>query len=65
MTCRPRFTRDPSDSTCRAFCPCGWNASAQDLIELQLLADNHLPPLPRREPALKIPGFVSGLGEYP
>lgn len=65
MTCHPRFTRDPSESTYRAVCRCGWNGSAADLTEIQLLADAHRPPHPQREPEIKIPGFVSGLGEYP
>lgn len=60
MTCLPRFTRDPSDGTCRAFCRCGWNASADDLTEIQLLADAHRPP-PPKEPLLRCEGFVSGL----
>lgn len=65
MTCHPRFTRDPSDSTYRAVCRCGWNASAQDLTEIQLLADAHRPPSPQHLPELKSDGFVSGLAEYP
>lgn len=65
MTCLPRFTRDPSDSTYRAVCRCGWNGSAADLTEIQLLADAHRPPLPRCEPVPLQPGFVSGLEDFP
>ena len=64
MTCLPRFTRDPSDGTCRAFCRCGWNASADNLTEIQLLADKHRPPFPMRSPSI-VPGFVSGLEDWP
>jgi hypothetical protein len=64
MTCLPRFTRDPSDSSYRAFCRCGWNANAGDLTEIQLLADAHRPPFPTHSPSI-VPGFVSGLEDYP